>query len=338
MASETLDPVRFDEWTYHEDSSGIVYCLGRQATNGHYEAVATYNRVPNESGTKHSLISGLSYNRLMYHGFAEEDKKLDALSPDAKAQIIGHIALGEHCLFIEPATMQQVPREYRLVSSWLNSDDPRTAPFRRALSNALDILERAGISVANVSLYGGAAFGLVSDTSKAVDDIDVLLNITSVELEEAVKPLQTCYSWDDINPGNILSRNRMMLKAKRWSTSQLRLGSTDPLTIDLKIGRNPSQSSLWNHLPEQYEADEFEGELLVIDDKEAYCTSPAILCEDVSGNERIVLFRGYPYIGCAVRGDKILVRGNEVKETSIVLVSQSERDLLVPDFRNALIS
>jgi hypothetical protein len=337
--SETIDvATRLGEWTYHEDEAGIVYCLGRNIDQGVYEAVAVYERSTDGQGLKHALEGDAVYNRLMYHGFPEEDTKLEKMRPDIRASLVGNLSLRDRCMFVDPTGMTTADRDYRTLEAWLSSDDARINPFKKALETACTVMDRAGISLTNAELYGGAAFGLVSKPDKVVDDVDLILKVSSAELYAGSLELQEPISWNDIDPNSILSKRRQLLKAKRWSTSQIRIFNPDFLSIDLKAARDPSQDSLWDELPVDSSTSRFEGDLKVVDDTEAYCISPAVICEDNKGERRPVLFRGYPYIGCAVKGDMITVRGRAYADSGVVLVTQSADDILVPDFSKVPIS
>ncbi len=326
------------EWTYQEDNSGIVYCLGRNVLQDTYEAVAVYERSRDGSGLKQSLEGDAGYNRLMYHGFPEEDKRLASMHPEIQSALIGNLSLRERCLFIDPEDMATVDQRYRTIEAWLSGDDNRMIPFRQALESACEIMNHAGISITDAELYGGAAFGLVGMPGKQVDDVDLIVKVKSDELFAGAQEMQQPVKWCDIDPGSILTERRKLLKVKRWSTSQIRVYEPDFLSIDLKIARDPDQPSLWDEMPGQRATGQFEDELKVVDDSETYCISPAVLCEDRKGNRRTVLFRGYPYIGCAVKDDNILVRGSTFEDSGVILVTQSADDLLIPDFSNVSIS
>jgi|GEM_PF-5496297 len=325
------------EWTYHEDASGIVYCLGRNVEGSTYEAVGVYERNLNGGGVKQSLENDASYDRLMYHGFPEEDGKITKMRPEIRASLLGNMSTRDHCIFIDPTGMATVDPEYRSIDTWLRRTDRLTAPFRESLETAYAVMKQAGISLAGAELYGGVAYGLVGSPDKRVDDVDLLLKVDSAELHAGAQELQTAYEWSDIDPQSILSDRRRLLKAKRWSTSQIRIFDPEFLSIDLKVSRDPTQPSLWEELPDS-DPKGFEGRLHVVDDSEAYCISPAVRCEDEKGNERVVLFRGYPYIGCAIAGDTIKIRGRAFEDSPVVLVTQAAEDLLVPDFSKVPIS
>lgn len=338
MAENINAATQLEEWTYHEDDSGVVYCLGRNIDQNVYEAVAVYERSLDTGGLKRSLDSGGSYNRLMYHGFPEEDMKLENTRPNTRTALIGNLSLRDRCIFIDPTGMVTANPRYRTLDTWLFNDDSRMNPFRQALESACTTMERAGISVDGAELYGGAAYGLVSQPDKRVDDVDLILKVSSEELYAGAQEMQQPIKWRDIDPQSILSERRQKLKAKRWSTSQIRTFDPDFLSIDLKAARDPAQPSLWDQVPKDAVTREFEGELRVVDDSESYCISPAIICEDKKGNPRTVLFRGYPYIGCAVVGDTIAIRGSAYEGSDTIIVTQSSNDILIPDFSNVTIS
>lgn len=322
------------EWTFCEDSVGIVYCLGRMSVFPLYEAVAVYEKVPEGTGTKQSLSDTSSYNRIMYHGFPEESKRLALLQPSTQSQLLGNLSLKDQCMYIDPRKMKTADQQYASIDTWMNSTDTRMDNYKKSLEIACHITEKAGLSLAGATLYGGAAYGLVGKVDKRVDDIDLLLNISSEALYEGAKSLQTGYDWAEIDPSSVLSARRRLLKAKRWSTSQIRLFTPDFLSIDLKIARPNTTESLWNALPESFESTPVEEEFKVVSDDETFCISPAIQCEDRHGNLRTILLRGYPYIGCAIKGDIINIKGRAVENTPIILVTQGATDRLIPDFNN----
>jgi hypothetical protein len=321
-----------EEWTFRESEEGVVYCLGRNTLASTQEAVAVYERMPAGQGSKSSLEDDATYNRIMYHGFPEEDEKLLKLQPHIRESIIGNLCLKDHCLYINPCNMAAKSAVYSSVEHWLNRNDAATAPFREALEKACITVAGLGISLSDIELYGGASYGLVGNPKKRVDDVDLLLNITSAELHEAASELITDYSWSEIDPQSVLSSRRMLLKAKRWSTSQVRLYDPELLSIDLKAKRISEKPTLWDDFSDAAELMPYEGTLTVVDDSETFCISPGIRCEDETGTERTVLFRGYPYIGCAIRGDSIKVKGMSSEDNGVVLVTQSSQDLLIPDF------
>jgi len=175
----------------------------------------------------------------------------------------------------------------------------------------------------------------VNTSKKVVDDVDFVFRLANRgELDNAITELQSGYTWDEIDPFARLPKERQILKAKRWSTSQVRLAVPYPFSIDFKVGRDANHVSLWESLPQGTDTDRFVDELRVVDDTEALCTSPALRCEDRKGDERIVLMDGYQYVGSAVRGDVIGVAGSIYRDTNVVRVTQADTDSIVPDFRN----
>lgn len=322
------------EWTFTEDPSGVVYCLGKQSEDTVHEAVAVYQHVLDGSGAKQSLTTGKTYDRIMYHGFPEERSKLQTLRPEIRDSILGKLSLQDHCIYIDSSNVATNNSVYTSIEHWRSRSDVATAQFREALERTCLIACEVGIQLACAQLYGGASFGLVGSTHKLVDDVDLLLSISSHDLYASAQELQTTYTWADIDPNSVLSSRRMLLKAKRWSTSQIRVLSPTFLTVDLKSKRRQDVPSMWEDLPAEPVFSRYDAELKVLDDREAYCISPAIKCEDRKGVIHTVLFRGYPYIGCAVENDIIAVRGNIDFDTGTVLVTQAAADDLVPDFSN----
>ena len=159
---------RLGEWTYHEDASGIVYCLGRNVEDSTYEAVGVYERNPNGGGVKQSLESDASYDRLMYHGFPEEEGKVTKMRPEIRTSLLGNMSTRDRCIFIDPTGMTTVDQEYRSIDTWLERGDRRTAPFRESLETACAVMKQAGISLDDAELYGGVAYGLVGRPDKRV--------------------------------------------------------------------------------------------------------------------------------------------------------------------------
>lgn len=323
----------YSEWNFCEDETGIVYCLGRNMDAYTHEAVAVYERSQDGAGTKQSLESGAFYNRIMYHGFPEEQEKLDLLVPITRSTILGRMSLLDTCLYVDPRKMSRPDLKYGSIEHWLGRSDSQSRPFRHSLEIACDVIESAGVPLDKVKLYGGASFGLVGAPDKWVDDIDFLVDISSEQLLEIVERFNKPYTWNDIDPNNILSDRRKALKAKRWSTSQLRLQVPDFLSVDFKIERTTGQKSLWDRQSSQ-SLQSGELQLMVLDDSEAFSISPALLCTDRNGQEHTVLFRGYPYVGTAVKGDVVTVKGKVDTDSQLIVVSQAVDDLLIPNLRN----
>lgn len=336
--SETAHSVpTTEEWTYHQDNLGVVYCLGRQVTDTAFEAVAAYERTDDGHGKKYSLETNTFYNRVMYHGLPEERLNLLTLSPKTRESVIQHQDPKDSRLLVTEQSISggAAPPMYRSIESWLDRTDRATAQYRQALTIACSAMEGAGVSLEGAHIYGGAAFGLISPDDQPVDDIDLLLQVDGRELYEGLKSLQTSYTWTEVDPLSSLSERRRVMKAKRWATSQVRMHVPHFMSIDLKTARRDEASNRWQSLPDgELPRRPFQGSLRVVDDSEAFCISPTLYCEDSKGEERLLLLQGYPYIGAAVKDDVITVRGAAYEGSSVIYVSQAEDDLLVPDFRN----
>ncbi len=340
MGAPALAEQSAAEWTYRQDDLGIVYCLGRSIGTDTSEIVAAYYQTDREHSTKQTLDGDAEYRRLIYQGLPEERERLATVErPEVVERLMGHTATMEPGIALRPSLLLPGDPQFRELSTWLSSEHPQAAAFQSALHIACMALSKAGVTIDELSLYGAASFGLVGTTNKVVDDVDVVFSVANLgELREAVDQLQAAYTWAEIDPYDRLPERRQQLKAKRWATSQIRLSEPYPLSIDVKVGRQPGAPSLWDAVPEHGCRNRYDGELRVIDDTEAFCTSPALRCEDRAGQERILLFEGYQYIGSAIAGDTIEVRGSAYLESPVVLVTQSERDSVVPDFRNVPIS
>lgn len=325
------------EWSYRRDDLGIVYCLGRAVTSHEHDVVAAYYQTDLEHATKQTLGGDDYYRRFVYQGLPEERDRLKAIErPEVAARLAGLTPIIEQPgILLDPKCLKPSESHYRKVSSWLDAEQPRAQAFKSALQIACDQLLKAEVNIDDLSLYGAASFGLVGITDKTVEDIDIVFKASNItELRELVNRLRTSFKWSEIDPFGRLAESRQLLKAKRWSTSQIRLIEPYPLTIDLKVGRQPGSCSLWNELPKFGETRQYEGWLRVVEDTEAFCTSPALLCEDRNGNTQTLLLEGYQYIGTAVAGDVIEISGDTYAESSVILVSQAGHHGLKPDFRN----
>lgn len=323
-----------NEWTFTEDIAGVVYCLGKQVSENTHEAVAVYEYTPDGSGSKRSLVDDRTYNRIMYHGFPEELDRLQRLRPEIRNSLLGNLSLQDNALYINTLIGRSGNEIHQSIDYWLSQTEPAAQPFREALERTCIVAEKIGITLTTTRLYGGISFGLVGKPDKVVDDVDLLLSTSSEDLNAAAQELRTPYTWNEIDPNGILSKRRALLKAKRWSTSQIRLFEPSFLTIDLKAQRDDTTASLWEDLPAEAHFQPFSGELKVVDDVETYCISPAVRCEDKQGNIHSLLFRGYPYVGCAVKDDIVEVRGKIEHDSGTILVTQASDDILIPDFSN----
>lgn len=323
-----------------QDDLGILYCLGRDVGAGEHEVVATYYRSDGDYSTKRSLDDGSEYSRFVYQGLPEERNRLATVHrPEVVDRLLEHTVNTEVGIYLAASTLAPGRPEYTELDTWLASEHPGAGAYQSALQIACTSLSKAEVTIDELSLYGAAAFGLVATTGKIVDDIDVVFRTANLpELREAIEELKTAFTWEEIDPHRRLLERRQLLKAKRWSTSQIRLTEPYPMSIDLKVGREPGMDSLWDTLPTHGQQQPYTGELRVVDDTEGYCTSPSVRCEDRNGDERILLMEGYQYIGCAVVGDVIKIKGNAYVDSSVIIVSQSNSDNITPDFRNVPVS
>jgi hypothetical protein len=330
------NPKTSHEWLYALDDLGIVYCTGRRIDEGVSETVATYYETSADLATKQLVDADVYYRRYIYQGLPEERERLAQVErPEVVDRLLSRTSLGGVGISIEDAVLVPSNPRYSDVAQWTRNAHPRTAQFRTALAIAGAALERAEVNIEDLSLYGGAAFGVVNKTEKAVDDVDFVFSPQQRgALDNALGVLRSEYTWSDIDPFNRLPKERQLLKAKRWSTSQVRLDAPYPFSIDFKVRRNKNDATLWDSLPESTDTVRYLDTLKIIDDTEALCTSPALRGEDNKGNERIVLFDGYQYIGCAIAGDEITVSGSVYRDSNVVRVSQSDSDGVAPDFRN----
>lgn len=330
------NPNTLSEWSYALDDLGIVYCSGRSIGQDSSEAVATYYETGADLATKQSIDTDTYYRRFIYQGLPEERERLAQIErPEIVDRLLSRTSLAGVGICIEDATLTPSAPHHSEVTEWLGNMHPRAVHFRTALAIAGAALARAEVDIESLSLYGGAAFGVVNKAEKDVDDVDFIFSPQQRgALDNALRVLRSEYTWSDIDPFNRLPKERQLLKAKRWSTSQVRLDSPYPFSIDFKVRRNVDDPSLWDELPENTNTVRYFDTLRVIDDTEAFCISPALRCEDHAGNERIVLFDGYQYIGCAITGDEITVSGTAYHDSTVVRVSQTDSDGVAPDFRN----
>lgn len=303
--------------------------------------MGTYYRTEKEFATKQTLTSDSYYRRFIYQGLPEERELLATVErQEVVEKLISQTSFTGTGIFIEPAQLVGSPSSYKEIATWLGSSpQPKAAALSRTLQIACNVLDKAGASIDELSLYGAASFGLVGTTPKVVTDVDLAFKMTNIaEFRGVIDSLSSKFSWSEIDPFKRLPEKRQYLKAKRWATSQIRLTDPYPISIDLKVSREPGNFSLWDVQPSHKETEQFSGDLYVVDDKESFCTSPALYCEDRSGNERILLLDGYQYIGCAVLGDVINVQGKAYSESPVVLVTQNEQDKVMPDFSNVPIT
>lgn len=331
MANPEINRKTHSAWDYVEDEDGIVYCIGKQLSLDKYEAIAAYRRSRDGSGSKISLEGRITYDRLMLHGLPEEDEKLQQLDESMRRSLKNKHSSGNACFYIDPVNMTPAKRRYANPTTWITSTNPLMRPFAESLITALQTLESVLIAPEQIQLYGGSAFGLVAREPRVVDDIDLLLDVESSVINQYVHLHATPFTWHELDPAGTLSKRRLLLKAKRWSTSQVRLSVPYPLSIDLKLKRHMDIMSLWSRLPRSYKSKRFIGKITVTDNNEVFCISPALIGIDKNGIERIILIHGYPYIGCAMVGDVIEVRGVAIDGSSIILVSQSADDMILPD-------
>lgn len=321
-----------------EDQNGIVYCTGREASPGQYEATATYLACPEELATKWSIADGKTYRRVMYQGADDERSKLDGLPSRAAEILLSKAFNPQACLRIGATALRPNNPNFAKISYWQDVRDQRTEQFCKSLERACELLDPTLIEINSLSLYGGAAFGLLAAGGKPVEDIDLLSHGPNNNVLGQVRELMTPFTWSDINPFNNLTPRRQRFKAKRWSTSQIRMLGDDFLSIDFKQARDAGASSLWDELPDTVDGEPFVGKMQVVDDSETFCISPAFRCEDKKGDIRTVLCSGYAYIGTAVAGDIITVLGSRIKDTGCIVVTQAQQHDLLPDFSNVPVS
>ena len=309
------------EWEYAEGDLGIVYCLGREISAGHYDAVAAYHQVDEESATKVSLESGEYLRRFIYQGLPEEIGRLATLErTEIASKLVGSHAIGSVGLKIDFNSLQTLPSGYRSPSWWLNSDDQATEPFSEALALAIGYFD----GIEGAELYGGASFGLIDKHLKPVEDVDLVFPVSALQkVKDSIRENQTQFEWSDIDPHGRLLRKRQLQKVKRWTTSQIRIANPYPMSIDIKVKRDLGDASLWDELKPDELTRPFDGLLEVENDTESLCTSPALTCRDIKDRRVAVLLDGYQYIGCAETGDKIRVTGTADREGKIVYVSQA---------------
>jgi len=325
------------EWSYGEGSEGIVFCVGLSRNESEQEMVASYYRTNPEHATKSDLEGENFYRRFIYQGLPEERQKLEEIErPEVVRALLSATEQGATDIVGSASDLEYSDEKYASPSYWMDLKSERSSNFQRALDTSIGVLSVAGVEIAKTRMYGAASFGLLSASDKLIDDIDIVIAQDRLEeFREAMTLLRTGFEWSEIDPHQRLPERRQIQKAKRWSTSQIRLTAPYPMSIDLKVARTSGSISLWDGLntTPMIEQHRFDGSLRVIDDDEGYSTSPALTCEDQEGNPRSLLLRGYQYIGTAVAGDVVHVAGvtNLDDPTAPILVTQSENDSLIPD-------
>lgn len=324
----------YREWDYVEDNNGVVYCLGRRLDDQMFEAIACYYRCQSSGGKKKKLDAASTYDRLMYHGRTEEIEKLATLPEVVRRSILKRVSSADSCIYLNPQTFTGTDSKYQRVDWWLQDDSESVRNFVASLRIALQSLSSHPSLTTNARVYGGAAFGLVHTAPTIVDDIDILLSTSASELKRYMASHQKAFTWHEVDPDGRLTTYNLMLKAKRWATSQVRLSEPFELSIDLKIARPKAMLSLWSDLPANSQGRRCTLRLEVTDDSEVFCISPALKGVDASGHEYTVLMEGYMYIGCAVNGDIIELAGSLLDNKSTVLVTQNKTDYVIPDLRD----
>ena len=230
------------EWSYANDNLGVTYCIGKELGNDRYEGVVAYYETTAKIAEKVSLDSGEYYKRLIYQGLPEEENRLYGIDDSQKiSRIIGNQALDRSMLIIDAVEVNQFDEYFSNPYWWLSSKLASTEATAMAIDKALECFS----STSNLSLYGGSSFGLVDVVPKAVEDVDLLFTISEVDqLKQSITEYARPFYWSEVDPGHLLPYRRVLLKAKRWQTAQIRLSSPDPLTIDLKVARNDLKTSL----------------------------------------------------------------------------------------------
>lgn len=330
------DPHVFQEWSYAHDDLDIVYCLGRSVSATQHEVVAAYYKTDAEHATKQTLDARAYYRRCIYQGLPEErERLLQVERPDVVERLLAHTAISGVGIAVDSSALRFSDARYRELKTWLESGHLKSHRLQQALHVACNALARADVVLDELSLYGGASFGVVNKTDKIVDDIDIVFKADNLsQLRAAIEVHDSPFTWSEIDPFGRLPKERQLLKARRWASSQIRLLKPYPLSIDFKVARLPDQQSLWDSMPAELESQPFSGVVKVVDDTEGLCISPAFRCEDETGNERIVLMDGYQYIGCAVTGDVISLRGTAYRGTNVIRITQTALDGVTPDFRS----
>lgn len=332
------------EWSYGEGPEGIIYCIGMSRSDDEQEMVASYYRTTPDLATKSDLGGDSFYRRFIYQGLPEERQKLhDVERPNVVRALLAATGQNGTDIVGHASDLVYSDEKYTSPTYWLDLRSKRAGNFQKALEICTNVLLAAGVDIAQLRMYGAASFGLLSTPDKIVDDIDIVIKQGRLcEFRQAMDQLRTDVEWSEIDPHHRLPRNRQLQKAKRWSTSQIRLSNPYPLSIDLKVARTLGSPSLWNDLNiiPIVQQHRFAGRLKVINDDEGYSASPALVCEDNHGKQRSLLLRGYQYIGTAAAGDIVEVEGvtNYDDPCAPILVTQSENDGLTPDMTSVKVT
>lgn len=322
------------EWSYVLDENGVVYCRGRDFGNSKFDAVASYYQDKRNTGPKVELEGEQTYTRHIFQGLPEEYKTLsligDTAIKDALAQASDPQNPG---LILSSRDVTEFDSRYRAVPFWLSTNIDKAKKLQESLGGLINLFVSFGIDTPRLCLYGSASFGLVDRTDKEIEDIDIVFPGDMIgEMKVLVEELGTEFAWSEVDPLNRLAPARKLCKTKRWDTSQLRIPIDGRMTtVDLKVARSPESHSGWDNFVES-ENTPFFGELSIVDDREAFSTSPVFLCEDRKGRILTLLADGYQYIGTAVQGDVITVIGNEYPDQSAVRVMQVAQHQIIPDF------
>ncbi len=329
-----------NEWVYVQDELSVIYCLGRSLGLNQHDAVAAYYQTQPEQATKRALEGDEYFRRFVYQGLPEERERLETIERNEIVErLLAYTSAEAVGIFLDTSSCTSADSKYKKLDTWFGFESDLAQPFQAALQIACTALEKAGVTTDDLALYGAASFGLVGVAPKPVDDVDIVFQASNFEeFKGVMNELQSAFLWSDIDPYQRLPEKRQHLKAKRWATSQIRLPDPYPLSIDLKVARDPGSPSLWDAVPCHERSCPYEGQLQVIDDSEGFCTSPALLCENRSGDKVTVLLEGYQYIGCAVVGDIITVRGDVYDNSSLVRLSQHATHGVISDFSTVPVS
>jgi predicted nucleotidyltransferase len=322
-----------DAYTYFELKSGLLcYTYGYDARyDDKHMVCSTVGYLTPSSTGRVQTSSGRNVQKFIYEGNELEldtDKAFLQAPEEIKYYIKNHLRIhqstGEQ-LFVIPNNSTDITIAYdprQALNNIIKNEQLIGEKQKIALVQAIHIFNTYGIETSDLGVYGSLQTGIVTNSLKT--DIDILVygkdnyqKIVNLSEKHSTRG-EVASKYTNINNSTLWKRAR----DKRTSLSQVRLD--DATHIDIKMVRKPPDELLLDFQNLKMESDLVELEGIVIDASSGLMT-PSTYQIESHGTIYTVGTRLYVYLGAALRGNRVRIKGRKVAgQNSVIIADQKE--------------
>jgi predicted nucleotidyltransferase len=316
--------IQLPPFTYFKDSEDYIFYSGESydLDKEYVRATLVYVPAPAQEADRYQPATKTTYIKFISHGYRSEmPRMMNGLSTrryDYMTQFMNRDSItGDEFLSIPVSNICEVYNPKTSLNRILNEKtDELSDRSVDKVHAAINELQKVGIELGRLGLYGGLQCGLRQANSREINDIDILVDgcgayaaVVNISSRNMVQP----ETFPRFVAENAVKRAVAM---RRGQLSQFKLPDYTDTTVDIRLLR--SQLSKY---PEQTIGIKtiILHDAKVIDASESLSLPANYNLADSKGQILSLHSKQYHHLGAATVGDTVSVRGYQVDKTQILL-------------------